>query len=97
MEKYEIDHLESQTKELRHHFRSLSDDKDLEEFLITIRRPGFTTPAEALLFRGAVDGLLAHAKAIAGLRQVMVSAAAKVELNPQPLPPKPQSQGAGAD
>jgi hypothetical protein len=98
MEKHEVDYLEKSTTELRNNLRSLADGKDLEEFLITIRRPGFTTPAEALLFRGAVDGLLAHAKAISSLKQVITSAAAKVELNPQPLPPKPQNaQGAGAD
>jgi hypothetical protein len=97
MDKGEVDHLECITKELQGSLKSLSDDNGLREFLITMRRPGFTTPAEALLFRGAVDGILAHINAISGLRQVVVSAAAKVELNPQPLPPKSQSQGGGAE
>jgi hypothetical protein len=98
MEKHELDHLESRTKELRQHLRSLADDKSLEEFMFIIRKPGFTSVAEALLFRGAVDGLLAHVQAVNGLKNVIVSAAAKVELNPQPLPPKPEgARGAGAD
>jgi len=97
MQKHEIDQLESSTRQVCDSLRSLADDKDFKEFLITIRRPGFTTPAEALLFRGVVDGLLTHAKAISSLKQVIAGAAARVELNPQPLPPKPSAQGAGAD
>jgi purine nucleoside phosphorylase len=87
MEKHEVTHLEKLTRELRSNLRTLAEDKDLEQFLITIRHPGFTTPAELALFRGVVDGMLAQTKAITSLKQVLVSAAAMVELNPQPLPP----------
>jgi hypothetical protein len=94
MEKHELTHLETLTKELHSSLKALAGDKDLENFLVTIRHPGFTTPAEFALFRGIVDGMLAQTKTISSLKQVMVSAAAKVELNPQPLPPKEAAGGA---
>jgi len=50
MEKHDINHLETQIKELRGSLAALVDDKDLQHFLVTIRHPGFTTPAEFLLF-----------------------------------------------
>ena len=94
MEKHEVTQLETLTKELRGNLRTLAEDKVLEQFLISIRHPGFTTPAEFALFRGVVDGMLAQTKTISSLKQVLVSAAAKVELNPQPLPPKQAAGGA---
>jgi hypothetical protein len=81
-------HLETQIKELRGNLAKLADDQDLQQFLLTIRHPGFTTPAEFSLFRGVVDSMLAQTKTLSNLRQVMASAADKVALNPQPLPPK---------
>ncbi len=94
MEKHDINHLETQIKELRGNLAALADDKDLQHFLVTIRHPGFTTPAEFLLFRGVVDSMLAQSKTLSSLRQVLTSAASKVELNPQPLPPKQAAGGA---
>jgi hypothetical protein len=78
---------------LRGNLAKLADDNDLQQFLVTIHHPGFTTPAEFVLFRGVVDSLLAQTKTLSSLRQVLTSAAAKVELNPQPLPPKQAAGG----
>ena len=94
MEKHEVAHLEKQIKELCGNLAKLADDKDLQQFVVTIHHPGFTTPAEFALFRGVVDSLLAQATTLLTLRQVLTSAAAKVELNPQPLPPKQAAGGA---
>lgn len=94
MERNDIAYLETQIKELRGDLAKLADDKNLQQFLVTIHHPGFTTPAEFLLFRGVVDSMLAQTKAISSLKQVLTSAAAKVELNPQPLPPKQATGGA---
>ena len=85
MEKHEVTHLETLTKELRSNLRTLAEDKDLEQFLITIRHPGFTTPAEFALFRGVVGGILSPTKTIPSLKQVLASAATKAELPPQPF------------
>ena len=85
MEKHEVTQLETLTKELRGNLRTLAEDKVLEQFLISIRHPGFTTPAEVALFRGVVDDMLAQTKTISSLKQVLVGAATKAELNPQPL------------
>jgi hypothetical protein len=46
---------------------------------------GSPTPAEFAPFRGVVDGILAPTKTISSLKQVLVGAATKAELNPQPL------------
>ena len=94
MEKHDVAQLETQINEFRGNLAELADDKDLQQFLTTIHHPGFTTPAELFLFRGVVDSMLAHTKALSSLRQVLTSAAAKVELNPQPLPPKQAAGGA---
>ena len=94
MEKHDVTHLETQIKGLRGNLAKLTDDKDLQQFLVTIHHPGFTTPAEFALFHGVVDSLLAQTKTLSSLRQVLTSAAAKVELNPQPLPPKQAAGGA---
>jgi hypothetical protein len=94
MEKHDVTHLETQTNELIANLVKLADDNDLKQFLKTIHHPGFTTPAELFLFRGVVDSMLAQTKALSSLRQVLTSAAAKVELNPQPLPPKQAAEGA---
>jgi hypothetical protein len=80
MEKHDVNHLETQIKELRGNLAKLADDRDLQQFLVAIHHPGFTTPAEFLLFRGVVDAMLAQTKAVSGLMQVLTSAAAKLSL-----------------
>jgi hypothetical protein len=87
MKKQELTHLETRLKELRATLTSLADDKGFDEFIGAIHRPGFTTPAEAALFNGVVDSMAEQAKAVLGLKQMLLTGAAKVELNPQPLPP----------
>jgi hypothetical protein len=87
MKKHELAHLETKIKELRATLASLADAKDFEEFIEVIHKPGFTTPAEAALFNGVVDSMAEQAKAVLGLKRMLLTGAAKVELNPQPLPP----------
>jgi len=87
MQKREISHLEARIKEMREDLTSLADGAPFQEFLKIIHHPGFTTPAEILLFTGIVDSMRAQAGALLALKRAMVSAAAKVEINPQPLPP----------
>jgi hypothetical protein len=88
MERQHLKHLEARVREHMDQLTSLANKKGLEEFLTIIHKPGFTTPAEALLISGIADSMVGHATALLGLRQVLLDGASKVELNPQPLPPK---------
>jgi hypothetical protein len=87
MEKHDLTYLEKKIKELRGSLTSLADGRDFEEFITIIHKPGFTSVAEQTLFRGVADSMLEQAKTLLGLKQVLITGAAKVELNPQPLPP----------
>jgi hypothetical protein len=87
MKKAELTHLETKIKELRTTLTNVADGKDFEEFVRIIHKPGFTTVAEAALLNGVVDSMMEQAKAVSGLKRVLLTGAEKVELNPQPLPP----------
>ena len=87
MEKKQAQHIEVQLKELHASFQQLSGGDSVENIISVIHKPGWTTIAEVAFFTGIVDSMLAHTKALAVLKQVLLSGAAKVELNPQPLPP----------
>ena len=88
MKKLELERLETQIKELRTTLRSLDDGGGFEKLIGTIRKPYWTTPAEAALVKGVVDSMLGQAKTMVRLKQVLFTGAEKVEINPQPLPPK---------
>jgi hypothetical protein len=87
MKKHELTHLETKITEIRATLTNLADGGGFEEFLRIIHKPGFTTVAEVTLFVGVVDSMAEQAKAILGLKRVLLTGAEKVELNPQPLPP----------
>ena len=87
MNKHELTHLETKIMELHATLKNLADGGSFEEFVRIIHKPGWTTVAEAILFIGVVDSMVEQAKAVLGLKQVLLTAAEKVELNPQPLPP----------
>lgn len=88
MTKQDITHLETQLKELHTSMQSLAGEQDSIQSLVTmIHKPGWTTLAEVAFFTGIVDAMLAHTKALTGLKQALISGASKVSLNPQPLPP----------
>ena len=93
MEKRDVIHLEAQIKQLRGNLSGLADGKPFEELLVIIHKPGFTTPAEALLLTGLVDSMIEQTNCLSGLKQLLLNASAKVELNPQPLPPKTSKAG----
>lgn len=45
--------VETQAKELNRNLANLADDKDFQEFLKIIHRPGWTTPAEVAFVTGS--------------------------------------------
>ena len=73
MDKHDVTHLEAQIKELGGCLNSLANDRDFHEFITIIHRPGWTTVAEHLLVTGVVDSMLAQAKTLVGLKQVLVN------------------------
>jgi hypothetical protein len=87
MKKQDLDYLESKTKELRATTTKMADGGSHEELWRIIHNPGFTSVAEGALIVAIMDAVVAHANTTLTLHQALLSAAAKVELNPQPLPP----------
>jgi hypothetical protein len=81
-------HIETQLKELHASLQHLSGGDSVDSMVSVIHKPGWTTKAEVAFFTGIVDSMIAHTKALTSLKQVLLSGAAKVELNPQPLPPR---------
>lgn len=73
MEKDRIAHLETQIRELGAQLTHVADAAPFEELIKIIHNPGWTTPAEALLVRGVVDAMLAHARASAELKQALLN------------------------
>jgi hypothetical protein len=73
MEKHDVAHLEKRINELSDSLRSLAADTDFEELIKIIHRPGWTTPAEHLFVTGGVDSMLTQAKALVGLKQVLLA------------------------
>jgi hypothetical protein len=81
-------HIETRLKELHTSLQNLSGGDSVESMVSIIHKPGWTTIAEAAFFTGIVDSMIAHTQALSSLKQVLLSGAAKVQINPQPLPPK---------
>jgi hypothetical protein len=87
MEKHHIAHLEEQLRDLHTGLRDLASGYEVEELIGIIHKPGWTTVAEAELFIGLVESMVAQTRNLSSLQRVLFNGAAKVELNPQPLPP----------
>ena len=88
MDKQHIANFESQIKEFNNSLRQLTGGDSLEGLIKIIHRPGWTTVAEIAFFGGILDSMVSQTRALNSLKQVLLSGASKVELNPQPLPPK---------
>jgi len=70
--------IESRCKELTHALNGLADNKEFDELRTIIHKPGWTTPAEALLVQGLLESMLAHANHMAGLKQTLMAGARSV-------------------
>jgi hypothetical protein len=97
MQQHDLTHLETSVNDMCTSLSSVADRSSFEEFLTIIHKPGFTSVAEIALLRGLVDSMREQTKTLAGLKQVLLSGASKVELNPQPLPPKVGRAGGAGD
>ena len=83
--------LERRVRTLGAQLETMSDSSDLEELIILIHRPGWTTPAEYLLVNAAIDAIQQQVEMLTGMRQALLNGSRIIaqadELNPQPLPP----------
>lgn len=87
MQQQDLTNVMNSINGLRDQLRSVADDGELEQFLQIIHKPGFTSVAEGVLITGVVSAMVEQAKVLTGMKQVLMSGASRVELNPQPLPP----------
>lgn len=71
----QLQRLEKNVSLLQKLLSDLGNASSLAEFLKTIRRPGWTTPAEFRLVAGIVDSLTAQAKALQGLQRSLIGGA----------------------
>lgn len=86
-----VAHLEGRVRELGRQLETMSDSSDLEEMIILMHRPGWTTLAEYLLVGAALDAIQQQVELLTGMRQALLNGSRAIaqadELNPQPLPP----------
>jgi hypothetical protein len=75
----------TELREILDHFGDAR--RDLNQVLKFIHQPGWTTPAEFALVEAVLSAEKKYALATLQLNAAFVSAASRVELNPQPLPP----------
>lgn len=73
MDKHDVTHFETQIKDLCGSLTSLANDRDFQEFITIIHKPGWTTVAEHLFVTGVVESMLAQAKTLVGLKQVLIT------------------------
>ena len=72
----DLKNIESRCKELTLALNGVADNKEFDELLTIIHKPGWTTPAEALLVHGLLESMVTQAKHIAGLKQTLFGARA---------------------
>jgi hypothetical protein len=74
----DLKQIESHCKNLTQSLKALADEKDFAELMLIVRKPGWTTPAEALMVNGLLDSMNAQAKHLAGLKQTLLAGARAV-------------------
>ena len=82
-----ITRLETKLKALSVHLKALADTSDMEEMLVIIHRPGWTTPAEFALVSGMLDSIQGHVNNLTEMRKTLYSGSRAIE----PTDPTPES------
>jgi hypothetical protein len=78
MEKHDIPKLEKHIKELTHNLNSLANNKEFDELLTIIHKPGWTSIAEFQLASAVVDSMMAHTRALTELKTALMNASRRV-------------------
>jgi hypothetical protein len=71
IQKHDVDRLDLQVKELSRSLLSLTTKQEFEEFILSIHRPGYTTPAEFRLVSGIVASMQAQVQVLGELKQTL--------------------------
>lgn len=71
IQKHDVDRLETQVRELSRSLASLATEQEFKEFILSIRRPGYTTPAEFRLVAGIVASMQAQVQVLGELKQTL--------------------------
>lgn len=74
----DLKQIESRCHDLTQSLKALADEKEFAELMLIIRKPGWTTPAEALLVTGLLDTMNTQAKHLAQLKQTLLAGARAV-------------------
>ena len=77
---HDMQQIESRCKTLAHHMKELADETDLNELMIIIRKPGWTTVAEFLFVNGFLDSMTAQAKHLVDLKKTLLAGARAVPM-----------------
>jgi hypothetical protein len=78
MQKHELSQMESHIKTIRTAHAALADTSELDELLLIIHRPGWTTPAEVGFVLAALESINVQTAQLNSLRQGLLTAANKV-------------------
>lgn len=77
---HDMQQIESRCKTLTQHLKGLADEKDFNELMTIIHKPGWTTVAEFLLVNALLDSMTAQAKHLADLKQTLLAGARAVPI-----------------
>jgi hypothetical protein len=75
----DVERLESLLDSHSKAIKKILTAEDLEEFRLIFRRPGWTTPAEALLVEGILEGMTEQANILASMQRSALRACQAVE------------------
>ena len=78
MQKHELSQMESHIKTIQTAHAALADTSELDELLLVIHRPGWTTLAEVGLVLTALESINVQTAQLNSLRQGLLAAANKV-------------------
>jgi hypothetical protein len=74
----DLKQIESRCQQVSSSLKELADGKDFDELMLLIRKPGWTTPAEAMLVNGLLDNMSAQAKQLGELKRNLMAGARAV-------------------
>lgn len=86
MKPNDIAQFETRIKALSQGLADLASDREFHEFLVLIRKPGWTTVAELALVTGLVDVMIAQTASLAASKQTLLTGSRAVSVGHSVLP-----------
>jgi hypothetical protein len=75
----DLNKLKTHVSNLTGGLKDLSQDKDFDEFLTIIHKPGWTSQAEGLLVSGILESMNTHVQHLKTLKHSLLAGARAVE------------------